>query len=101
LELDYQEVPMRKQDIVDDIYQQTGLPKKDIQLVVNLLLDSVRNAILREERIELRGFGVFEVKKRKSRVGRNPKTREVINIPARKVVTFKPSKLIKELKEDE
>ncbi len=92
---------MRKQDIVDDIYQQTGLPKKDIQLVVNLLLDSVRNAFLREERIELRGFGVFEVKKRKSRVGRNPKTREVINIPARKVVTFKPSKLIKELKEDE
>lgn len=92
---------MRKQDIVDDIYQQTGLPKKDIQLVVNLLLDSVRNAFLREERIELRGFGVFEVKNRKSRVGRNPKTREVINIPARKVVTFKPSKLIKELKEDE
>ena len=92
---------MRKQDIVDDIYQQTGLPKKDIQLVVNLLLDSVRNAFLREERVELRGFGVFEVKKRKGRVGRNPKTREVINIPARKVVTFRPSKLIKELKEDE
>ncbi|HOK22605.1 MAG TPA: HU family DNA-binding protein [Candidatus Hydrothermia bacterium] len=92
---------MRKQDIVDEIYQQTGLPKKDIQLVVNLFLDSVRNALLREERIELRGFGVFDVKQRKGRVGRNPKTKEIIHIPPRKVISFKPSKLVKELKEDE
>lgn len=92
---------MRKQDIVDEIYQQTGLPKKDIQLVVNLFLDSVRNALLREERIELRGFGVFNVKQRKGRVGRNPKTKEIIHIPPRKVISFKPSKLVKELKEDE
>lgn len=90
---------MRKQDIVDEIYQQTGLPKKDIQLVVNLFLDSLKRAFLREERVELRGFGVFDIKLRKSRVGRNPKTREVINIPPRKVVTFKPSKLVKEMKE--
>uniref|UniRef100_A0A7C2K4Q3 Integration host factor subunit beta n=1 Tax=candidate division WOR-3 bacterium TaxID=2052148 RepID=A0A7C2K4Q3_UNCW3 len=92
---------MRKQDIVDEIYQQTGLPKKDIQLVVNMFLDSVKKAFFRGERVELRGFGVFEVKHRKSRVGRNPKTKEVIKIPARKVVTFKPSKLVKGLKEEE
>lgn len=90
---------MRKQDIVDEIYQQTGLPKKDVQLIVNLFLDSLKRAFLREERVELRGFGVFDIKLRKSRVGRNPKTREVINIPPRKVVTFKPSKLVKEMKE--
>ncbi|MGB9824649.1 MAG: HU family DNA-binding protein [Candidatus Hydrothermia bacterium] len=90
---------MRKQDIVDEIYQQTGLPKKDIQLVVNLFLDSLKKAFLREDRVELRGFGVFEVKQRKSRIGRNPKTKEVINIPPRKVVTFKPSKLMREMKE--
>ncbi|MEO0199271.1 MAG: HU family DNA-binding protein [candidate division WOR-3 bacterium] len=90
---------MRKQDIVDEIYQQTGLPKKDVQLIVNLFLDSLKRAFLREERVELRGFGVFDIKLRKSRVGRNPKTKEVINIPPRKVVTFKPSKLVKEMKE--
>jgi len=91
---------MRKQDIVDEIYQHTGLPKKDVQLVVNLFLESLKKAFLREERVELRGFGVFEVKQRKSRVGRNPRTREVVNIPPRKVVTFKPSKLVKEIRED-
>jgi DNA-binding protein HU-beta len=90
---------MRKQDIVDEIYQQTGLPKKDVQLVVNLFLDSLKRAFLREDRVELRGFGVFEVKQRKSRIGRNPKTKEVISIPPRKVVTFKPSKLMREMKE--
>lgn len=91
---------MRREDIVDEIYQQTGLPKKDIQLVVKLFLKSLKKAFLRGERIELRGFGVFEVKHRKSRIGRNPKTKEVIEIPERNVVAFKPSKLIKEIRED-
>ncbi|HHF53104.1 MAG TPA: integration host factor subunit beta, partial [candidate division WOR-3 bacterium] len=86
---------MRKQDIVDKIYEETGLPKKDIMIVVNSFLETMKEAFKSEERIELRGFGVFEVKRRKPRIGRNPRTKEEVKIPARKVITFKPSKLIK------
>lgn len=91
---------MRKQDIVDKIYEETGLPKKDIMIVVNSFLETMKEAFKSEERIELRGFGVFEVKRRKPRIGRNPRTREEVKIPARKVITFKPSKLIKVIKEE-
>jgi len=91
---------MRKQDIVDKIYEETGLPKKDIMIVVNSFLETMKEAFKAEERIELRGFGVFEVKRRKPRIGRNPRTREEVKIPARKVITFKPSKLIKVIKEE-
>ncbi|MCD6132073.1 MAG: integration host factor subunit beta [Candidatus Hydrothermota bacterium] len=91
---------MRKQDIVDKIYEETGLPKKDIMIVVNSFLETMKEAFKAEERIELRGFGVFEVKRRKPRIGRNPRTKEEVKIPARKVITFKPSKLIKVIKEE-
>jgi len=91
---------MRKQDIVDKIYEETGLPKKDIMIVVNSFLETMKEAFKSEERIELRGFGVFEVKRRKPRIGRNPRTKEEVKIPARKVITFKPSKLIKVIKEE-
>ncbi len=87
---------MTKAELISDVARKTGLPRKDVALVVNAVLESLREAFFRKERIELRGFGVFVTKKRKPRVGRNPRTKEEVKIPERTVVVFKPSKVIKE-----
>ncbi len=86
---------MTKADLVGEIVRKTGLSKKDVAAAVNALFDSLKEAFYREERVEIRGFGIFTTKNRKPRVGRNPKTREEVRIPERKVVVFKPSKIIK------
>ncbi len=91
---------MTKADIINEIFYRTGLPKKDIALVVNAVFEVMREALEDEKRIEIRGFGVFSIKVRKPKVGRNPKTGQVVHIPERKVVHFKPSKLLKEALEN-
>lgn len=87
---------MTKADLIQEVVERTGLPKRDVAAMVNALLESMKAAFLRKERIELRGFGIFLAKVRKPRVGRNPKTREVVEIPERTVIVFKPSKIVKE-----
>ncbi|HDM89971.1 MAG: integration host factor subunit beta [Candidatus Hydrothermae bacterium] len=87
---------MTKADLIADIANRTGLPKKEVAEVVNALFASLKEAFARKERVELRGFGIFTTKVRKPRVGRNPKTREEVRIPQRNVVVFKPSKIVKE-----
>ncbi len=87
---------MTKADIVASITEQTGIPKKEVALVVNAFLEILRQAFLNHERVELRGFGVFTIKNRKRRIGRNPKTLEEVEIPERPAVVFKVSKLIRE-----
>ncbi len=87
---------MTKAELISDVARKTGLPRKDVAVVVNAVLESLREAFFRKERIELRGFGVFVTKKRRPRVGRNPRTKEEVKIPERTVVVFKPSKVIKE-----
>ncbi len=91
---------MKKADLVDRIAEETGLTKKDVYIVINEFIAQIKQALWNEERVDLRGFGVFEVKTRKPRIGRNPRTREKVEIPGRKVVTFKPSKLFKVIKEE-
>jgi len=91
---------MKKADLVNKIAEETGLTKKDVYMVINEFIDQIKQALLNEDRVDLRGFGVFEVKTRKPRIGRNPRTREKVEIPKRKVVTFKPSKLFKVIKEE-
>jgi nucleoid DNA-binding protein len=87
---------MTKADLIQEVTERTGLPKKDVAIVINTLFDTMKAAFLRKERIELRGFGIFAIKNRKPRIGRNPKTKEEVKIPERTVVIFKPSKIIKD-----
>jgi nucleoid DNA-binding protein len=81
---------MTKKDIILKVSDQTGLKQIDVKLVVQKTFDSIIEALVRGEKIELRNFGVFKIKQRKSRTGRNPRTNQVIPVPPRKVVVFKP-----------
>lgn len=81
---------MRKRDIVLKISQETRIKQGVVKQVVQKTFDTVFEALKSGKRIELRNFGVFQVKKRKKRVGRNPKTGEVVPVPERLTVIFKP-----------
>lgn len=89
---------MTKADLVDQIYEAIGpgVTKKDCAAVVDGFLNAVKRALANEDRIELRGFGTFEVRHRKARMARNPRTGEPVEVPARAVPNFRPSKLWKE-----
>lgn len=87
---------MRKLDIIREVSKQTGMPLKEIKLVVDAFLYSLKKAILNGDRVEIRGFGVFLTKKRKKRKGRNLKYNVPIEIPERNAIVFKPSIKIKE-----
>ena len=81
---------MIKIDIVNRVSEKSGLNKAKADLAVEALLKAMKEALLRGERIELRGFGVFVVKNRKTGPGRNPRTGEVVAIAPGKTVRFKP-----------
>ena len=72
------------------------LPAADIELAVNLIINTLSEAIARDERIEVRGFGAFSLHHLKPRIGRNPKTGEPVTLPARRSIHFKPGKELKE-----
>ena len=80
---------MTKRDLVVLISEETGLVQQRVLEVIQKTLDYVSEALAQGETVELRNFGVFEVKQRKSRTGRNPRTNQVIPVPPRKVVIFK------------
>jgi DNA-binding protein HU-beta len=81
-----------KLDIVNRVADRTGVPKMKAEQAVEALFHSMKEALMRGERIELRGFGVFVVKPRKRGVGRNPRTGEEVAIPSGKTIRFKPGK---------
>ncbi len=81
---------MRKRDIVLKICQDTGVKQVVVKDVVQRTFDIIAASLKDGDRIELRNFGIFQVKKRKKRIGRNPKTGEVVPIPERLTVVFKP-----------
>ncbi len=88
---------MTKRDLVVRISNETNLIQHDVLAVVQRVLDYISEAVSRGETVELRNFGVFEVKERKARVGRNPnKPEKDVRIPPRAVVKFKPGKEMKE-----
>ncbi|MFA6129736.1 MAG: HU family DNA-binding protein [Candidatus Omnitrophota bacterium] len=80
---------MTKKDIVLKVSDESNLKQIDVKKVVQRTFDCIVDALVRGERIELRNFGVFKIKQRKSRTGRNPRTNQVIPVPPRKVVIFK------------
>ena len=84
-----------KRDIVNRVAEQMGITKVRAETAVDALFNAFKNALRRSERIELRGFGVFIVKPRKSGVGRNPRTGEEVAIPPGNTIRFKPGKDIR------
>lgn len=81
---------MTKKDIILRVSDETNLKQIDVKKIVQKTLDYIVDALSRGEKIELRNFGVFKIKQRKSRTGRNPRTGQVVPVPPRKVVVFKP-----------
>ncbi|MEI6631298.1 MAG: HU family DNA-binding protein [bacterium] len=81
---------MTKKDIILKVSDETNLKQIDVKRVVQKTLDCITEALVRGEKIELRNFGIFKVKQRKSRTGRNPRTGQVVPVPPRKVAVFKP-----------
>ncbi|MCF7817112.1 MAG: integration host factor subunit beta [Kiritimatiellales bacterium] len=88
---------MTKRDLVMRIADETGLIQQDVYAVIQKSLDYIVESLDKGETVEFRNFGVFEVRERKQRIGRNPnKPANVVTIPARKVVKFKPGKVMRE-----
>ena len=81
---------MTKKDIVLKITDMTGIKQVDVKKVVQKTLDVIIESLVRSEKVELRNFGVFKIKERRARFGRNPRTGESVPVPPRKVVVFKP-----------
>src|SRR5688572_7957795 len=86
---------MTKADLVEAIHTKVGFSKKESADIVELVFDTIKDTLERGEKIKISGFGNFEVRDKRSRVGRNPQTGEVIEISARRVLTFKPSAVLK------
>ena len=91
---------MTKTDLVNVVAAETQLSKKDVDAVVNATLNALSNALKEGDKIQLIGFGTFDVKATAAREGRNPKTGETITIPASKKVGFAASKALKSLVND-
>ena len=88
---------MTKADLVEEISARVNLSKKDTGIVVNLVLDNISQALSRGDKVELRGFGSFRVKQRRSRRARNPRTGTSVFVPAKLVPFFKASNELKSL----
>lgn len=87
---------MNKAELIAAVAEKTGLSKKDTEKAVNAAFDTIVDTLVAGEKVQMVGFGVFDIKERGERVGRNPKTREEIKIPASKVPFFKAGKAMKD-----
>ncbi len=92
---------MTKAELVEDVAKAAELTKKDAERLVEIVFESIIDTLNKGEKIELRGFGSFRVRERGARRGRNPKTGDPVNIPAKRVPYFKPGKELKELINEE
>ena len=87
---------MNKTELIAVVAEKTGMTKKDSERAVAATLDAISASLAKGDRVQLSGFGIFEVKERSARVGRNPHTKETIEIPATRVPGFKASKALKD-----
>lgn len=87
---------MNKSELIAAVAQRAGVTKKDAECTVNATFELIAAQLAAGEKVQLAGFGGFEVKTREARVGRNPRTKEAIQIPPAKTPVFKPSKNLKE-----
>ncbi|HEX4999542.1 MAG TPA: HU family DNA-binding protein [Terriglobia bacterium] len=88
---------MTKADLVEEVSRVTELTRKDSEVIVDTLFESVIKALRAGDKLEVRGFGSFRVRQRNARIGRNPKTGDKVEVPAKRVPYFKPSKEMKDL----
>ena len=88
---------MIKLDIINDVVNRTGITKTKAEIAVETVFESMKKALAGSDRIELRGFGVFNVRPRKTGIGRNPRTGAEVSIPPGKTVRFKPGKELQSL----
>ena len=87
---------MNKTELIAAVAEKAELSKKDAEAAITAMVDAITEALSQEEKVQLVGFGSFEVKKRAARTGRNPKTKEAIEIPASSVPVFKAGKALKD-----
>jgi integration host factor subunit beta len=86
-----------KAELVDNVTALGDLTRRDSEIIVDLLFDSVIGALRASDKVEIRGFGSFRIRQRNARTGRNPKTGVKVDVPAKKVPFFKPSKELRDL----
>src|SRR5206468_6939940 len=88
---------MTKADLIDEISRLAEVTRKDSEVIVETIFDSIVRSLRAGDKIEIRGFGSFRTRQRKPRIGRNPKTGDRVEVPAKKIPFFKPSKELKDL----
>ena len=88
---------MNKTELVAIVAEKSGLTKKDAERVVSATFETITAELIKGDKVQISGFGIFEVKEREARVGRNPRTKEAIQIPASKGPAFKASKTLKDM----
>ena len=88
---------MNKTELIAAASMSAGMTKKDTERVLNAAIDAITASLIQGEKVQISGFGTFEVKEREARIGRNPHTKEAIEIPATNVPTFKASKALKDV----
>ena len=87
---------MNKTELIAAVAEKTGLTKKDAERVINATVDTITASLVAGDKVQVSGFGGFEVKAREARVGRNPRTKETIQIPATRLPAFKAAKALKD-----
>ena len=87
---------MNKTELIAEVAVKAGMSKKDAEKALNAALDTITETLVKGEKVQLVGFGGFETKKREARMGRNPKTKEAIEIAASRVPVFKAGKALKD-----
>lgn len=92
---------MTKADLIEEVSRVVEFTRKESEVIVEAIFDSVVKALREGDKIEIRGFGSFRTRQRQSRVGRNPKTGARVDVPAKRIPYFKPSKELKDLVNDE
>ena len=87
---------MKKTELIAAVAEKTGLTKKDAERAVNATVEAITESLVKGDKVSVSGFGIFEVKNREARTGRNPRTKETIEIPATRLPGFKASKTLKD-----
>ena len=87
---------MNKTELIAAVAEKSGLTKKDAERVVNATFETLTESLKKGDKVQISGFGIFETKEREARVGRNPRTKETIQIPASRMPAFKASKTLKD-----
>jgi integration host factor subunit beta len=90
---------MTRADLTEQVYQAIAMPRKESDVVVCAIFDAIVRALRSGDKVEIRGFGTFHTRQRRARIGRNPRTGARVDVPAKRIPFFKPSKEVRELVE--